>query len=63
MKVVHDLVSVKISHTHKKFIKFMSQLYKPDNQPFMINARTRLVDTFVERASQHAPLNILSPTF
>ena len=41
----------------------MSRIHNPDNQPFMINARTRLVDTFVERASQHAPLNILSPTF
>ena len=40
----------------------MSKIHNPDNQPFMINARTRLVDTFVERASQHAPLNILSPT-
>lgn len=48
---------------HKKYNKFMSKIHNPDNQPFMINARTRLVDTLVERASQHAPLNMLSPTF
>ena len=46
-----------------KFIKFMSHLYKPDNQPFMINACTWLANTNVECASEHAVVKVISPTF